>query len=300
MPFLHFRAPASSLCVARMAPSPNKAPNIIQPWQSARALIHDPRSNASLNSVGGIITEPKLGETFVNVRQWSLLPPVHPGTSSFLVGHLWHAAAPPHRSAAFEKGSTVKGRSPPWPLPDLATISANHPNVHGSFVQGSFTPLTPGICGGFFHGRTGSEGQARNQTSLVITSALRETVGQFDRSIVLRLKDQRCDPVPSPSIHHGRVLPYCALALALLACAARARRSIFPPPGRGLRSAARRVPTTAQVFSLGAPPPGCSPRIFGSYASVKLSPLSRQQALESVQVERWRMVCDLAPANLLG
>jgi len=48
---------------------------------------------ASLNSVGGIITEPN-SVNFVNIRRW--LTSTQFVLAFFLVGHLWHAG-PTHR-----------------------------------------------------------------------------------------------------------------------------------------------------------------------------------------------------------
>jgi photosystem II CP43 chlorophyll apoprotein len=68
----------------------DKLKNDIQPWQVRRAaeyMTHAP--NASINSVGGIITEIN-SVNFVNPRQWLAASHFRPGFF-FLVGHLWHA-----------------------------------------------------------------------------------------------------------------------------------------------------------------------------------------------------------------
>ncbi|MDJ1169512.1 photosystem II reaction center protein CP43 [Roseofilum sp. BLCC_M154] len=81
----------------------NKLKNDIQPWQLRRAaeyMTHAP--NGSINSVGGIITEPN-GFNYVNPRAW--LAGSHFIFGFFLfVGHLWHAGRARAAAAGFEKG----------------------------------------------------------------------------------------------------------------------------------------------------------------------------------------------------
>nr|WP_318698277.1 MULTISPECIES: photosystem II reaction center protein CP43 [unclassified Roseofilum] len=81
----------------------NKLKNDIQPWQLRRAaeyMTHAP--NGSINSVGGIITEPN-GFNYVNPRAW--LAGSHFIFAFFLfIGHLWHAGRARAAAAGFEKG----------------------------------------------------------------------------------------------------------------------------------------------------------------------------------------------------
>lgn len=95
----------------------DKVRNDIQPWQLRRAaeyMTHAP--NASINAVGGIITESN-SFNFVNIRQW-LASFQFIMAFFFLIGHLWHAGRARAAAGGFEKG-IGRETEPALSMPDL-------------------------------------------------------------------------------------------------------------------------------------------------------------------------------------
>ena len=95
----------------------DKVRNDIQPWQIRRAaeyMTHAPL--ASINSVGGVITEPN-SINYVNLRQW-LAGSHFILAFFFLIGHLWHAGRARAAVAGFEKG-IIRETEPVLSMPDL-------------------------------------------------------------------------------------------------------------------------------------------------------------------------------------
>jgi len=167
------RPPGSSLCVAEWL-SLDKLQTTFSPGKFAPGRLNNDHARERLLNSGRIITEPQLGE-FVNVAQW-LSATVHPGLLSFWIGHLWPCGRARRRSGRFGERDDRKA-SPPGHADHRCIFGTI--NVHGSFVQGSFSPLTPHFAGVFSWGRTDQEVRPGNRPALVITSALREhSLGQ--------------------------------------------------------------------------------------------------------------------------
>jgi photosystem II CP43 chlorophyll apoprotein len=117
MRFWDFRGPWLEPLRGPNGLSLEKLQNDVQPWQVRRAaeyMTHAP--NASINSVGGIITEPN-SVNFVNLRQW-LAGHVFFFAWFTIVGHWFHAGRARAAAAGFEKGIDRK-TEPSLSMPDL-------------------------------------------------------------------------------------------------------------------------------------------------------------------------------------
>ncbi len=117
MRFWDFRGPWLEPLRGPNGLSLDKLQNDIQPWQVRRAaeyMTHAP--NASINSVGGIITEPN-AVNFVNIRQW-LAAHLFFAAWFNIVGHWFHAGRARASAAGFEKGIDRQAE-PALGMPDL-------------------------------------------------------------------------------------------------------------------------------------------------------------------------------------